>query len=1087
MVTLLLGTDWKENRKEILQRVSGHVAKQLPGCILIVPELISHQMERELAHAAGDTASRFAEVLSFTRLAKRVAEDNHIKVPQTLDNGGRIVAMAAATRQLHSRLKSYAAVQTRPEFLSGLLDAVDEFKRCCITPGDLMAASRETTGSLAQKLEELSLILEVYNTICTRGRRDPRDEAAWLLGELRDCDFAQKHRFFFDGFPDFSRQHMDILYHFMLSSPEVVISLNCDAPKSDRLAFEKSGETAAAILSFARNNQIPICIKEIKPPASELATAVGCLLQGPVFDGIGAGRIHACKADSIHTECYEAAEQILALVQSGCRYRDISIVCTDIGTYQRVIESVLQRMKIPHYLSGTEDILDRNVIHMVLCALDAALGGFEQKDVLRYLKSVLSPISMDMTDLIENYAALWSINGSKWLKPWENHPQGLGENWTDYDTNALSRLNDARERAIVPLARLADGFKNAISIQQQVGALYGFLEDIELHRRLQKMALAFEQDGDRRSAQVLNQLWEILLGALEQLYDVLNETTWDADTFTKLLKLLLGQYDVGTIPSVLDAVMVGSVSAMRCHGCKHLFVLGASEGAFPAYGSSAGVFNDQERSLLQKLGIPINPGAIDGLQTQFSEIQEVFCSAKESICVFYSGSHPSYLYNRVKRIAGLEQEARPCCGWALTDPDAAAAYLIVNGSQEYAQAMGLTASVEALHSCIDYTMGTIDPEHIKALYGTCLTLSASQIDKLADCRFHYFLRYGLRLKERKAVEIDPAEFGTYVHAVLEECGRTVVEKGGFPGISLEETLEIAAEYSAKYFAERFSQISTDRLSYHFQKNTREVKAVVAELWKEMQQCRFQPVAFELAFGQGKTMPPVTVSGDFMEANLLGFVDRVDCWEQDGRKYIRVVDYKTGKKDFDYCDVFNGIGLQMLLYLYALEDGGEAVFGQRPIISGVQYFPARVPFVPADGSMTEQEAEQAHIKEFTRKGLILSDENVLQAMNPTEDLIRLSARRKKDGTVSGDVATSHQFAELKKYIFGLLKDMVNEISAGKIEPNPYTRGSSHNACRYCPYGVICHAAEVPGRRNYQAMTADRFWEELERKEQKHGLN
>ena len=74
MLTLLLGPDWKENRKEILKMVSQDVASEKEGCILIVPELVSHQMERELADAAGDTASRFAEVLSFSRLVKRVAE-----------------------------------------------------------------------------------------------------------------------------------------------------------------------------------------------------------------------------------------------------------------------------------------------------------------------------------------------------------------------------------------------------------------------------------------------------------------------------------------------------------------------------------------------------------------------------------------------------------------------------------------------------------------------------------------------------------------------------------------------------------------------------------------------------------------------------------------------------------------------------------------------------------------------------------------------------------------------------------------------------------------------------------------------------
>ena len=157
MLHLLLGRDWTANRQEILNRISQDVRNRREGRILMVPELISHETERRLAATAGDTASRYAEVLSFTRLARRVADDLGSATQECLDNGGRLVAMAAAARQLSSRLKAYAAVETKPEFLAGLIDAVDEFKRCCITPADLACAAKQTVGNLAQKLEELSL------------------------------------------------------------------------------------------------------------------------------------------------------------------------------------------------------------------------------------------------------------------------------------------------------------------------------------------------------------------------------------------------------------------------------------------------------------------------------------------------------------------------------------------------------------------------------------------------------------------------------------------------------------------------------------------------------------------------------------------------------------------------------------------------------------------------------------------------------------------------------------------------------------------------------------------------------------------
>ena len=132
-------------------------------------------------------------------------------------------------------------------------------------------------------------------------------------------------------------------------------------------------------------------------------------------------------------------------------------------------------------------------------------------------------------------------------------------------------------------------------------------------------------------AQELVQLWEILVGALEQLSDVLGKTVWTPESFLRLLRLLLSQYDVGTIPPVLDAVTAGPVSAMRCQQAKHLFVLGASEGNLPSYAGSAGILSDQERVALRKLGVPLTGGAMEGVASEFAEIYGVFCGVRESI------------------------------------------------------------------------------------------------------------------------------------------------------------------------------------------------------------------------------------------------------------------------------------------------------------------------------------------------------------------------------------------------------------------------------------------------------------------------
>ena len=263
MLTLLLGTDWIANRNKVLSMIAQDVSNEKSGVIYMVPELVSHDTERRLCAVAGDTTSRFAEVLTFTRLAKRVADAAGYGTPECLDNGGRVVAMASATRQLHSKLKAYASVETRPDFLTGLLDAVDEFKRCCISPTDLQEAAKRTEGSFSQKLEELALILEAYNAICAQGKRDPRDQMTWLLEQLEDSEFARQHSFYVDGFPDFTRQHTAILEHLITESDSVVVSLNCDCLDSKNPAFEKAGATAGELWRLAKETGVPTQISTV--------------------------------------------------------------------------------------------------------------------------------------------------------------------------------------------------------------------------------------------------------------------------------------------------------------------------------------------------------------------------------------------------------------------------------------------------------------------------------------------------------------------------------------------------------------------------------------------------------------------------------------------------------------------------------------------------------------------------------------------------------------------------------------------------------------------------------------------------------
>ena len=199
-----------------------------------------------------------------------------------------------------------------------------------------------------------------------------------------------------------------------------------------------------------------------------------------------------------------------------------------------------------------------------------------------------------------------------------------------------------------------------------------------------------------------------------------------------------------------------------------------------------------------------------------------------------------------------------------------------------------------------------------------------------------------------------------------------------------------------------------------------------------------------------------------------------------------MDYKTGKKDFDYCDVLNGLGLQMLLYMFALEKGGEDVVGDNPQAAGVQYFSARVPYVSIDGREDEEKLEKERKANRRHKGLLLNESHVLEAMEPRGasegrwDPKWLCCKVDAKGNLVGDVANRSQLRKLEHFVMDTLAGMVNEIASGEVAPNPYTRGSAHNVCTFCPFGAVCHENEVEGRRNRAAVDAKDFWEEIERR-------
>ena len=1083
MLTIIYGPDWRENRTMLLHTVTEAAAAGKSSQVLIVPDQFSHAFERALLASGGDTICRRAEVLSFSRLAERVFSIYGGAAEIPMDQGGRLIAAAASIEQIRSRLKIYGACAAKPEFLRQLLSTLDECKAFRVSSKELAEASRSASGVLGQKLEEISLLLDSYEAVCANGAADPSTRLMKLLDCLQKYDYASGKTFYFEGFSDFNGLETEIVSALLEGAEDVTLVLLCDDIYEGQPIFDGVRKTLREVERLAERLMIETAYTYI--PAPEEPSALFCL-KNNLFSGLispfeGArDSVFFASCPDEYAEAVAAAGTVLRLRSEGYRYRDISIACGDMAAYQPIFRAVFSRYGIPAYYSGSEDILSKPVIRTVLSALDAATGGMEIDSVFGFLKSGIDLIPADRCNRLENYVLTWDLGAKDYKREWTMPPGGYGEK---ADAEALSFLNEDRVLILSTLGHLRDKLSAAANTGEMVLALYDFLERINLAKRLSSLAETYAAQGQLQRAQEYQQLYGIVISALEQLYNLLSKTVRTPEEFTRLVRAMVSEYRVGTIPATLDAVSVGSVMAQRQNETKILLLIGANDGCFPASPAQTGLLSESERKSLQKLGVSVAPGNMLLLTRELHGIYNVLCGARERIYFSAVKGSEAFLFLRGKEM------------FSETPPESfpEAARYSPAAAMELASALG--ADGEALASCIpdgpaalhenlrkaSHTPGDLSEQSVKTLYGEKLFLSASRVDHFAKCRLSYFLNYGLRAKERKQSAFDATNYGTFVHYVLEQLGRTIRDEGGFKKTSAERVAALTQQFIDEYIRENLPDLADrpERFNYLFERNLSEVREVAQELFREMQTTDFTPEGFEVRFAAGGALDAISIVGKRASARLEGAVDRVDVFRAGQVTYLRVVDYKTGRKDFDLTDILNGVGLQMLIYLFALEQGGQTLYGQNLAAGGVLYFPARMEIKRTSNNPSQKDIADAQNALRKRKGMVLDDPIVLSAMEQAEKPVYMPFSFRRDGQTTGSVATTEQFSRLRDYLFGALERMTDEIASGLLAPNPYWRTDQENACRFCPYEDICHVkADVVKKRVRREVKSDEFWQKVE---------
>lgn len=1103
MLRLIIGKAGTGKTAAVINEIADAVKAQRGGNMLIVPEQYSHEAEREMCLVCGDRASLYAEVFSFTGLARRVMSELGGGAAAYLDKGGRQLCMALAVKNVASRLKVYGAARRRAELQDMLLGAVDELKSSGVTSDMLMRAAEGLDDGLGDKLNDLALVCEAYDAVVSNGHADPADRLTVLAQQIADSSFGPETNVYVDGFTDFTYQEREVLRALLEKGVQLTVCLTVDAPDGDSEVYGISRRALRSLYAAAKDAEqdTELVRFDAKSPSQLDIFADRMFSYSSEKSDGDAIELFAC--DSMASECEFAAAKALELVrEKGLRWRDIAVAVRGFDDYRTQLESAFASYNVPLYTARKGEVLSKPLPAMIAGAYEIISGGWELDDVVSYLRTGLTGLTPDECDELENYAYKWQIRGSAWTRDgdWRQHPDGYGEEYTDETNERLRRINALRRIIVRPIQRLAENSAAADTAIGQAQALADYLEDTGLSLRLEERADALRNAGREALAQEYLQLWELIVTALEQAAAILGESESDSESFSKLFTMMLSKYDVGSIPVSLDRVQAGEFDRMRRRNIKYLIVLGASDNRLPRTDEGGGMFSNDERGRLLEMDIDLGGAGDDELWREFSLIYNCLSLPSEGLIMTYpladtdgAACRPAFVYNRARAMFGLDVQRPDMTALRLTAPAPAlgvAAQGIRSGSVREAAAAEYfirtePGKIEAAERASKLTRGKLSPEAVTALYGSRLRLSASRIDKFASCRFAYFCEYGLRAKPYEPAGFKPPEIGTFMHAVLENTAREVRARGGFKAVSDEELNAICDKYIEKYVREELNDFSekSKRFVYLFRRLTRDVHQVVQDMAQELRNSDFVPLDFELNFSDAENMQPVELGEDDAQLRLTGVVDRVDGWLKGDKLYLRVVDYKTGRKKFSLSDVWYGMGLQMLLYLFALEDNGEARYGHEIVPAGVMYVPARNALLSLKEDVSDEDAEAKRLDEIRRSGLVLDDPALLDAWeNGGAENGRYIPVKFRYGKPSPEtLASAERMGLLSRHIKTTLCGMAQELKSGSIAADPYYRSQQENACLGCDYFDACHFSDGEnGEHNrYQPkLAADKVWTILE---------
>lgn len=1073
--------------------------------IMLVPEQLTFTSENKLLHNLSSDEDFKAEVLSFRTLGNRIFTEVGGLSHKHITSSGRSMLIYNVLTSLSKSLKIFSKSSVKMGFIPNMSNLLKELKRFDVESSAIEEVASNVTGeTLKGKLQDISIILEKFNERLHMGYIDEEDEMQLLGEKILESNYLNNSEVFVDGFEGMNPIQLKVLQEIMRKASKVTITITSDGATRSKESwdlFSSGKDFEEAVLKIISTNSIsyekPVNLNALDLPSRFSSSPELCHLENYAFrfpfvkckDKVSSVDIFT--ASSLYSEVKRTSNEIVKLVRDeGYRYRDIAVAARNMDKYESLIEGIFSESSIPIYLDKKKDAMQNPIIMLIISALEVKKKRWSYEGVFTYLKSGLIDVDKEEINLLENYIIENGIRGKKWFSPFETYSnRNIDREDTDEEKDLLRRLNDTREKLITPLINFHTGLENSKTVRDMCRQVYDFILSIGIDKKITEMIDEFNNSGEILLSREYAQVFEILIEILDQTVEIMGDETIKVAAFIDLLSVGFAECTIGSIPTVIDSVLVTGADRMKTQNAKVLFVLGVNDGIFPAPILDEGIINDIERNEIKSAGLKID---LDTKEKSFNEqflIYSTLTSASERLRLSYPiADHEgktlrqSIILHRLKKVfPSIKQssdliELNDSNIENITTVNPTFNSLILK-IRKYYEGEGIAPlwldtfrwfkesdkreKVDSLLEGLNYTtqVKKVPKEKIKELYGDN-RLSVSQLETYSKCPYAYFVKYGLKAKERREFGFKALEIGTFMHKVLEDFS-TVIKKEDEDLREIEKSfIEEAVGVIVDNMLESLpNYILNSSARYKFL-GERLKRLIVNAIWVITQHIKageFEAVGYEEGFGPKDSFPPILIeleSGETVE--LIGKIDRLDEAILGESKYIRIVDYKSSKRKVSLSDIYYGLQMQLLVYLDAILESYENK-GVESSPGGMFYFKLDEPLLLTDSNVSKEEAEEKMLEEFKMEGLLLKDMNLALAMDKglttKSKIIPVSIKKDGDFSAHTNAVTLEDFNVLRNYVKGLIGKICSRMLSGEIEVAPYKDGDE-TPCEWCEYTSIC---------------------------------